>query len=171
MMGTLVERMIVASERDTGESADFMRDIYRASKAAFWKFGMFMPLSRHRRAATAEAKAVAGLVGSLSEDCGTCVQIHVNLARKEGVGRDILQAVLDGKPGNLAPDLAAVYEFAQSVVTASPDAGERSDQLKELLGEEAVVDLSLAIATARLFPIVKRGLGYGVSCSLVQVRA
>lgn len=170
MLAAFAERKIVATEKEIGETADYLRDIFKVSRPAFWKFALFVPLSRHRRAASAEACAVAALVGSRAEDCGTCVQITVNIARKEGVDRNIIQAVLDRVPERLRPDLADIYGFAESVVTAAPDAAERSDQLKQSLGEEAVVDLSLAIATSRLFPTLKRGLGYGVSCSQVQIR-
>jgi len=169
MIGALVEKSIVASEKDTGESADFMRDIFRVSRPAFWKFGLFMFLARHRRAASEEARAVAALVGVLAEDCGPCVQTVVNLARDAGVDRSLLQAVLDRRPQDLEPDLALIYQFAQSVVNSDPVAAEQSDKLKHLLGEEAVVDMSLAIACSRVFPTVKRGLGYGISCSLVQI--
>jgi len=169
MIAAMVEKQIVATEAATGESADFMRDIFRVSPTAFWKFGMFMPLAKHRRAASSEARAVAALVGTLSEDCGPCVQTVVNLAQQDGVDGSVLRAVLNDKPEDLGPELAEVYDFAQAVVTAAPDAAARSDKLKQSMGEEAVVDLSLAIATTRVFPTVKRGLGYGVSCSLVQV--
>jgi hypothetical protein len=33
-----------------------------------------------------------------------------------------------------------------------------------------MVDLAIAIASARVFPALKRGLGHAKSCSLVQIR-
>lgn len=170
MIARFAERRIAAIEKQIGEPVEYMRDIFRASRPAFWKFALFMPLSRHRRAASVEACAVAALVGSRSEDCGTCVQITVNIARSEGVDRDLIQAVLDRQPERLGGDLAEVYGFAESVVTAAPDAAERSGRLKEILGDEAVVDLSFVIATSRLFPTVRRGLGHAISCAQVNIK-
>ncbi len=141
MIAAMLEKQIVATERATGESADFMRDIFRVSRSAFFKFGLSMPLARHRRAASSDARTIAALVGTLEEDFGPCVQTVVNLAREDGVGRDVLQAVLDDKPENLEPALAQVCAFAQAVVTAAPEAAELSGKLKDMLGEEAVVDL------------------------------
>lgn len=170
MFAWFAENRIAAAEKEIGESADYMRDMYRVSRPAFWKFALFRPLSQHRRAASAEASIVAALVGSRSEDCGTCVQITVNIAGKMQVDREIIQAVLDRAPERLSTDLADVYHFAEAVVNADPNAAELSDQLKQSLGEETVVDLSLAIATSKLFPVFKRGLGYAVSCSQVQIK-
>lgn len=170
MIAWFAENRIVAAEKEIGESADYMRDIFRVSRPAFWKFALFRPLSQHRRAASAEAITVAALVGSRSEDCGTCVQITVNIAAKMQVDRAIIQAVLDRAPERLPPDLAEVYRFAEAVVNTETNAAELSGQLKQSLGEETVVDLSLAIATSKLFPVLKRGLGYAVSCSQVEIR-
>ncbi len=170
MIAAFAERKIAAVEQEIGEQANYLRDIFRVSRPAFWKFLLFTPLSSHRRAASAEACAIAGLVGARSEDCGTCLQIAVNIALKSDVDPEIVRAVLDNDPDRLQLELAEVYRFAEAVVTAAPEAAERSDRLKQTLGEEAVVDLSLAIATSRLFPTVRRGLGHAISCAQVQIR-
>jgi hypothetical protein len=36
-------------------------------------------------------------------------------------------------------------------------------------GERGVIDLSLAAAFARLYPMTKAGLGYGLACQQVRV--
>jgi hypothetical protein len=38
------------------------------------------------------------------------------------------------------------------------------------VGDEGLVEMALAIASCRVFPITKRALGYAVSCSAVAVR-
>ena len=169
MLGALVERQILAAERETGESAQWMRDLYRASPSAMVKFSLFMPLSRHRKAASAEQHAVARLVATKTEDCGPCVQTIVNLSLKAGVDPAILRAVLDERVEDLPADLKSVYGFAYAVATAAPDASGRVERLKLELGEDATAELALAVATTRVFPTVKRGLGYGVSCSRVTI--
>ena len=62
-----------------------------------------------------------------------------------------------------------MYRFAEAVVTGSGDAERYRERLRKVFGEEAVVELALAIATARIFPTLKRGLGYAKSCSAVKV--
>jgi hypothetical protein len=62
-----------------------------------------------------------------------------------------------------------VYRFAEAVVTASPDADALRPRVAEHFGEEGLVELALAIASSRFFPIVKRTLGYARSCSLVTI--
>ena len=166
----ITSRIIGAIERRTGTSADYLRELAAVSKSAFRKFCFFLPLAGHRGGATAEQRAVAALATTLAEDCGTCVQAVVNQARAEGVGPAVLKAVLDGRPSDLPDGLADIHAFAQAVVHAAPDAAERAEFLKRRLGPAAQADIALAIASARVFPTLKRGLGHAVSCSRVEIR-
>ncbi len=172
MLTRLILKQLDAAERKLGGvSIDYLRHIARTSLPAVYKFALFTPLSRHRRKLPADAYHVARLVATRHEDCGTCVQIEVNLARADDVGVETLRAVLDRRLDSLAPELADVYRFTLAVVAASDDAqeGELRERIRRLYGEEALVELALAIAAARVFPVTKRALGYATSCALVEV--
>jgi hypothetical protein len=166
----LASRIIRAVERRSGASADYLRDLAAASKGAFAKFCFFLPLAGHRGGATAEQRAVAALTATLAEDCGTCVQAVVNQARAEGVGAAVLNAVLESRAEELPDLLAEIHRFARAVVEAAPDAGDRADALKRRIGSAAQADIAVAIASARVFPTLKRALGHAVSCSKVEVK-
>ncbi|MDF2767112.1 MAG: hypothetical protein K0S81_4108 [Rhodospirillales bacterium] len=167
----LTGRIIGAIERRTGTSADYLRDLAAASKGAFRKFCFFLPMAGHRSAATAEQRAVAALTATLAEDCGTCAQAVVNQARAEAVAPAVLRALLDGRVADLPELLGEIHAFARAVVTAAPDAAERAQALKARIGPAAQADIAMAIASARVFPTLKRGLGHAVSCSAVAIRA
>jgi alkylhydroperoxidase family enzyme len=169
MLRTIILRKLAAEERKLGESIDYVRFILRTSLGAFLRFAKIFPIAQYRKRLPVDAKHVAQIVASRDEDCGTCVQIGVNLARAEGVPLDVLRAVIAGEPERLEPRLADVYRFAEAVVTASPDADALRPRVAEHFGEEGLVELALAIASSRFFPIVKRTLGYARSCSLVTI--
>jgi hypothetical protein len=169
MLARFVQSRIAASERALGVSQDWLRDLYRVSPTAFRKFMRFLPLASHRKAASKEAFAIAHLVGSLSEDCGSCVQIAVNLALGEGIDPSVVRAVLDDRPQDLRPELAEVMGYAKAVANREDDVVARIEALRRSMGETAVCELALAVATARLFPVVKRGMGHAVSCSLATL--
>jgi len=171
MMGRWIETQIAKAERETGENADWLRDVAAASTTAFIKFGGFMPLARYHGAAPAEAAAVAKVTATKHEDCGPCVQTVINYAIAAGVHPEILQAVLNDAPERLSSDLAAVYRYAKAVATAAPEAAELVDDIRDRYGQEALVELALGIATTRVFPTAKRGLGYAVSCHEVVLEA
>lgn len=170
MLRKLILRKLASEERKLGESVDYVRHILRVSLRAFFKFIKIMPFASYRRTLPADACAVAQLVATRDEDCGTCVQIGVNVALRDGVPADVLQAVIDERPDALPEPLADVYRFTESVVKADGNDEPLRDRVRRHYGDEGLVELSLAIAGCRVFPIVKRTLGYATSCRLVEIR-
>jgi alkylhydroperoxidase family enzyme len=138
------------------------------SPRAFMKFGKLGKLAQYRRALPADASAIAHLIAARSEDCGPCVQISINLSLGGGVSKDILRAVLDRQPDRLPPKLADVYHFAESVVTGVEDDTLRQ-RVRDHYGDEALIEMGLAMAVGRTFPVVKRTIGYAKSCSLMKI--
>lgn len=167
---SLISNRLDAAEKSLGESLEYLRHIARTSLSAFFKFALFTPLSQHRKKLPAAAFHVARIVATQDEDCGTCVQIVVNAARQEKVPVEIVRAVVESRPEDLPADLRDVYHFAGEVVKATYMEEEYRARLRGRYGEEGLVELALAIASARVFPVTKRALGYALSCSKVEVR-
>lgn len=170
MIRRFIGSQLDRTERQLGESLDYMRHVLKVSLRAFFKFGMFMPLAEHRRVLAPSPYRVARIVATRDEDCGTCVQIEVNLAVAEGVDKEVLRATVEARPEDLPEDLRDAYRFAESVVSADGSEPEPRERIRARHGDEGVVELAMAIAAARVFPIAKRALGYGTECRKVQVR-
>ena len=169
MLKPIILKVLAREERKLGGSLDYVRHILRTSLRAFFKFGRVLPLSEYRRVLPVDAHFTARIVATRDEDCGTCVQIEVNLARQAGMSADLLETVLAERPDDLPLELADVYRFARAVVEARDDE-ELREKMRQRYGEEGLVELALAMAACRVFPIVKRTLGYAKSCSLVELR-
>jgi alkylhydroperoxidase family enzyme len=169
MLRWLIRKRLAAAERDLGVPVDYARHILDVSLGAFLKFVKVLPLDGYRRSLPAGPYHVARLVAVRHEDCGPCVQIVVNQAKKEGVSPEVLQAALASEPDALPEDLADAYRFAEAVVTRSGDEDRLRDRIRQRHGEAGLVEMALAVAVCRIFPTVKRGLGYATSCSKVTV--
>ncbi len=170
MIRRIIAGRISAAERKLGVPADYLKHILDVSLRAFFKFVKVMPLAEYRRVLPVEPYHVARLVATQAEDCGPCVQIVVNQARHDRVSPDTLRAVLASRPDDLPPDLADTYHFAEEVVKASGEEGQYRERMRQHYGEEGLVELALAIAVCRIFPVTKRALGYAQSCSAVRVQ-
>jgi alkylhydroperoxidase family enzyme len=164
MLRWLISKRLDAAEKKLGVPVDYMRHIARVSLPAFFKFIKIMPLAEYRRKLPTEAFHVARLVAVRHEDCGTCVQIEVNLAKQSGVSSGILKAVLASDLNNLGGMLAKVYRFAEAVVSLSGEEEALREDLRQEYGEEAIVELAMAIAVCRIFPTTKRALGLTLHC-------
>lgn len=169
MLRFYIRMRIRSNEKRLGVPLDYLRHILRVSLTAFFKFSKIFSLAAYRRTLPAAPGHVARLVAVLDEDCGDCVQIAVNLAKKDGVPVDVIQAVLDGRPDSLPESLADVYRFTEAVVRGDGDEGPFRDRIRSVFGDEGLIELAMAIATAKVFPVTKRALGYATSCSRVAV--
>ena len=81
----MVRRMILkrldSAERELDGSMDYLRYVLNVSLRAFFKFAEIWPLSEYRRVLPAALYHVARIVAVRHEDCGTCGQIEVDLAK------------------------------------------------------------------------------------------
>ena len=168
MISWFINRQITKAERDLGVPLDYARWIAKVSLPATMRMAKFTKLLHTHRGPTT-AVHVASLVGSMAEDCGSCVQIGVNLARQAGVSPAILQAVVRRTPEALPEQLADVYHFADAVTAGSPEQDDYRERVRQHYGDEGLVEIALAVALHRVFPTLKRGLGFAKSCSLVPV--
>jgi hypothetical protein len=168
MLQTLINRQIEAMEIRLGVPLEYLRFIAAHSRSAFFKFGLFMPLANHHRIVPPEALLVAHLVAVRHQDCGSCVQIAFNMAGKYGVPDAVMRAAWEDRPEALPDGPADAYRFACAVVDQDAEAADAlRERIRSRYGDEGLVELSLALATAQVFPIAKRGLGFAESCALV----
>lgn len=171
MLRWIIRRKLDGVERDLGESADYLRFMVDASLPSFLKFTKVLSVAEHRRKLPLDAHHVARLVATRDEDCGTCVRVEIRLAKTAGVPVDVIRAVVEGAPERLPDRLADVYRFTESVVTARYDEDALRRRIRDAYGDAALIELALAIAACRVFPVVKRTLGFATSCSTVDVTA
>ncbi|MEX2138035.1 MAG: hypothetical protein WD894_02150 [Pirellulales bacterium] len=169
MLRRLILARIASVEKEWDVSLEYCKFILRASLRAFFKFGKFLAVDEYRRVLPAGPCYVARIVAVRDADCGTCVQIAVQQARKAGVPAEQLRAALDGNLDALPEESRDAYRFAEAVVTASSEQDALRERIRQRFGDEGLIEMAMAIASCRTFPMVKRALGYAVSCSEVAV--
>ena len=170
MIEFLIRKRLASEERRLGESLEYMRHILKTSRTAFFRFAKILPISNYRVKLPADAYHVARIVAARAEDCGTCVQIEVNLAQEQNIPTAVLQAVIARQPDLLPQPLQLIYRFVEAFVTHDVEEHALREQVSAAYGQEGLVELALAIGASRFLPMVKRTLGYGVSCSRVAIR-
>jgi alkylhydroperoxidase family enzyme len=169
MLGFIVRRKIRSAEKKLGEPMDYMREMYQDAPNAFWQFVKVAKASAYRDKLPAAPFHVARIVAVRYQDCGPCVQTVVNLAKEDGVEPAVLKAALFGKVEDLPESLRDVYHFAAAVVKRTGEENVYRERLLKVFGNEAMIELAMAVALCQTFPILKRGMGYAKSCSVTEV--
>lgn len=170
MLNRWVENKIKGLERLTGQSADYLRDIYRGSKPAFFKYLMFQQgIGAHHSAAPADALAVAAIAVMRHQDCGPCMQITMTFAEMEQVDVTILQAAFERDLDALPAPLGTVYLYAEAVARSDWKSADYEPLVREHYGDAAMIDFALRIASSAVYPTLKRALGHGHACTSVTI--
>ena len=159
------EASIQAFEDAYDYDATYLRRLLQDSPGGFAIFSGFMPMGHFRETLPSDAFHTAKLAVMRVEDCGPCLQLSVQMALQAELSPALVRAALDGGDG-LPPELAEVYRFAQAVARGEPA---DSEAMEERYGAAGVAELALAIASARVYPTVKRAMGLAKSCARIKV--
>ncbi|MBX9583707.1 MAG: carboxymuconolactone decarboxylase family protein [Gemmataceae bacterium] len=169
MFGFLARWDIRSAEKRLGVPLDALRQMHEKAPGAFAEFTKFGKLADFRDKLPPAPFHVARLVAAIHDDCGTCVQRVVNEAKADGVEAETLRLALAGEVDALPEQLRDVYRFAEAVVARTGEEAEFRDRLRRVFGDEAVVELGLAVATARVLPTLNRALGFATKCASAGV--
>jgi hypothetical protein len=169
MRSWIARRMLRATSKRYGYDTSYLEIMLKESPTAFFKFASVMKAASHREIVPVDASFTVKIVGALSEDCGPCTQLCVDMALEAGMSRDQIEAVLRRDTRAMNDTNRLAYRFADAVVRRSSDEEEYRDAVRAQWGQKGVIDLTLALQMGRMFPMVKAALGYAKECRRVTV--
>jgi hypothetical protein len=109
------------------------------------------------------------MLGSTQEgDCGPCVQLIVDMALEMGVPADQLALCLMGN-ATAAGDVGLGFRFSHAAIENAPELEVLRNEIEDRFGTSAVTAASFAASSGRIYPVLKRGMGFGQSCSKVHI--
>lgn len=169
MLKAYLSRWLHRFEKAYDYDASYMRHVLRASPGSLMKFA-FGTRAPDVKAAPPEALVAAGVYATLTEDCGPCVQVAVDIAATHGVDPKVLRAIVAGDEAAMGETAALGYRFARASLARDMEVCDPlRDEIVRRWGDKALVAISLGIVTARMYPTLKYALGYGKACSRVRV--
>ena len=168
MFRSLMTRLIKAAEKRTGVEAPYAYHLRDVAPSRLWRFSMIQVVEGGRKFTPADVYHSAGMAAAMVEDCGPCVQIHVNLALKDGVSGDVLRALAARRLDKVPAHVALAFKYGDAIAKGAM-ADEMRDEIRAKWGERGLIELAFTIATARFYPAVKRGMGYAHTCERVVV--
>jgi AhpD family alkylhydroperoxidase len=168
LSGRMVEAMIRWAEAKLGVTLDYAREIAANAPAMFRLIGRVSALDHARRPREPHAAHLAALGAATHDDCGTCVQIHINLARADGVAEDMLRRAVTGEAATLPAPFADSFRFGAAAAANDPAMHDLRERLVQSLGKEAVIELGVSIAFARFYTVLNRALGHARSCAVLR---
>lgn len=169
MLKAFMKRRIRAFGRAFGYDTAYLEQMIDADIDAGFALAGLSKATRYQADAPKAAWYAAKIVSAMSEDCGACTQLAVNMARAAGVSADDLCAIVSGNPAKMSDEALIGYRFAKAVLAHDPDIGILRDEIVQRWGRKALGAIALGSIAGRTFPRLRFALGHHESCRLVQV--
>jgi hypothetical protein len=169
MLKSYLRRQIERMEHKFAYDAAYAREILDASMPAFLKFALFQAMAAHRDGVPREAWFAAKLAAVMKEDCGPCAQLVLDTALQAGVRPQILAALVRQDFPAAGRDAALGFRYGLAVSSNTPDAAEIAAEAQAKFGKRGQVSLAMAVASARVYPTLKRAMGHGAVCRRLSV--
>ncbi len=125
--------------------------------------------TRYKADAPLAAWYAAKIVSAMSEDCGPCVQLAVDMASRARVAPDDLRAIVAGNLARMSPEVLIGYRFAKAVLAREPEVDVLRDEIVRRWGRKALNAIALCTVAGRTFPRLRFALGHGESCQAIEV--
>lgn len=169
MFKTACHRSVRALERRFGYDAAYLHEVIEAAPMAFVKFALFQIMAGHHDGVSREAWCAARIAAALSEDCGPCVQITVDMALAAGMDPKAIAALLRGDLEQAGADAELGFRYGLAVAQNTPEALTLAERAEKRFGKRGLVSLAYGVACSRVYPALKRGLGHGVACTRIAI--
>ena len=166
---TELAAQIDAFEHHYHYDTTYMRELLDSSLDAYQAFGQSSALSQFREKLSKDEHWLCKLAAMQAEDCGACLQLTLDMALEDGFAPAYAQAVLNQGQG-LPAALFDLFGFATDVAANRHDYPEQTQRVHARYSKAELLEMGLAIASVKLYPSIKRALGYAKRCQLMTFR-
>ncbi len=159
-----------AFERANNYDMSYVHEMLESDPNAVLVFNRVGQMARYVGPLPRDVAHCIGLVATLHEDCGPCLQLGVTFAMRAQVPHELIARVISGEPtGNTDVDLAVA--FCQAVLRQEPNEGELREKVVHRFGHSGLTAMAFSLTGKRMYPMIKRVLGYAHCYPVVQVGA
>ena len=169
MLKWFLRRQLAGFERAWNYDAGYLREMIEIDPQALTTFWKVQGLSRYRKDVPLAPYCAAGIVAVMSEDCGPCTQLGIDMAERQGVDPAILRAVVARDFQAMPYDVALAVRFTEATLRHAPEADHLREEVVRQWGRRGLVSLGFRILAARMYPTLKYALGHGQACTRLKI--
>ena len=169
MLSWIIRRQIGAFENEYHYDAGYLRDLLDTSTSAMLRFHRATGLADFREGVPKDVWHAVRILASRREDCGPCTQLAATMAERDGVLPDTIRGALRGRFDDLPDEVRLALAFSDAVLDRDAAADALRSEVVARFGKRGLVTIAFAMLGARLYPTLKYALGYGHTCSVVEV--
>src|SRR6185295_767039 len=142
MLRALLTWMLKQGEKVIGKvDMDYAYHLRDVAPWSLLRYSLINAVATPRKVTSPEVYHAVGLAAAMVEDCGPCVQIHVNLAQRERVSAELLRNLVARKLDRVPREVATAFNYGEKV-SRGELADEERDALRAKFGEQGLIELA-----------------------------
>jgi hypothetical protein len=169
MFRWFLRRQIAGFERTWNYDASSLHELIDTDPQAMLAFGKLQAIGSYRKDVPPAAWSAAGIVSVMSEDCGPCTQLAIDMAERGGVDPAVLRAIVARDVAAMPDEVALAVAFTEAALRHTPEADELREEVVRRFGKRGLIALAFAMLAARMYPTVKYALGHGHTCMRLTI--
>jgi hypothetical protein len=169
MFKAYMKRRMRAFATPFGYDAEYLMQMIDADTDAGFALAGLSKATGYKADAPKAAWYAAKIVAAMSEDCGACTQLAVDMANRAGVASEDLRAIVGGNLARMSPEALIGYRFAKAVLARDPEIDTLRDEIVQRWGRKALGAIALCTVAGRTFPRLRFALGHGDTCQAIEV--
>jgi hypothetical protein len=169
MIRWFLRRQMAAFERTWNYDTSYMLEVIDADPRALIAFSKVLPMANYHKDVPLPSYYAAKIVGAMTEDCGPCTQLVIDMAQRAGVDPAILRALVARDVTAMPFEVALAVRFAEASLHRAPEVDDLREEIVRRFGKRGLVSLAFAITAARIFPTLKYALGHGRACTRLTI--
>jgi hypothetical protein len=169
MFRWFLRRQIAKFERTWNYDASYLHELIDVDPQAMLAVGKLQAISNYHKDVPPAARAAAGIVSVMSEDCGPCTQLGIDMAERGGVDPAVLRAIVARDFAAMPDEVALVVRFTEATLRRAPEADELREEVVRRFGKRGLIALAFAMLAGRMYPTLKYALGHGHACMRLTI--
>jgi hypothetical protein len=169
MLKWYLNRWIGKFERTWNYDASYLHELVDIDPRAMLAFGKAWAISAYRKDVPPAAYTAAGITAVMSEDCGPCTQLAIDMAERGGVDPAVLRAIVARDFAAMPYQVALAARFTEATLRRAPQVDDLREEVVRQFGKRGLVALSFAMLSARMYPTLKYALGHGQACTRLTI--
>ena len=168
MIRRILKRQVAAFGDRYGYDASYLHELVDIDRKGAVKVMLLGPFTRHRSGLPAAPYFAAKIIATGRADCGACLKLAIDMAVEAGVPLVAIRQLLLGSGEEAAPDMRTAARYAHAVLDNDPSLPEAIEACTRRWGKRGLAGLAAAVTAGQFYPVFKRGLGHGSSCTPVM---
>lgn len=169
MFRGLLRRQIAGFERTWNYDAGYLHELIDIDPKALLAFAKLRAISSYCKDVPPAARSAAGIVSVMSEDCGPCTQLVIDMAERRGVDPAELRAIVARDYDVMPDEVVLVVRFTEATLRHAREAEELREEVVRRFGKRGLITLAFAMLSGRMYPTVKYAMGHGHACMRLTI--